>query len=83
LARAESALAGEREKRQSLAGEANAFKAVNASQRAQLDELLRAALTPKPKAKKPAHAADARPAATSTPPATEKKVPALRKKPAS
>jgi len=43
-ARVEAELAGERAARQTAAGEASALKAVNASQRAQLDELLRATL---------------------------------------
>ncbi|WP_019447859.1 DNA-binding protein [Cupriavidus sp. BIS7] len=42
--RLETELAGERAARQTAAGEASALKAVNASQRAQLDELLRATL---------------------------------------
>jgi len=42
--RLEAELADERAARQTAAGEASALKAVNASQRAQLDELLRATL---------------------------------------
>lgn len=80
LARTESELAGEREKRQSIVGEASAFKAINASQRAQLDELLRAALVSKPTAKKAASAVGAKPAAKAKPPAKEEKKPVSRKK---
>ncbi|MFJ1260325.1 hypothetical protein [Cupriavidus sp. CuC1] len=42
--RIETELASERAARQNAAGEASALKAVNASQRAQFDELLRATL---------------------------------------
>lgn len=51
VAHAEADAAAERDKRQAAVGEANALKAVNASQRAQLDELMRAAIakTPAPK----------------------------------
>ncbi|GAB3554731.1 hypothetical protein GCM10027343_43020 [Noviherbaspirillum agri] len=51
VAHAESEAAAERDQRQAAVGEANALKAVNASQRAQLDELMRAAIakTPAPK----------------------------------
>lgn len=52
LAQSEAEAATEREKRQAAVGEANAFKAVNASQRAQLDELMRAALAPAPAPKR-------------------------------
>lgn len=45
LGEAEHELAREREQRHKVAGEASAFKAINASQRAQLDDLLRVALT--------------------------------------
>ncbi|MDK3022616.1 DNA-binding protein [Cupriavidus taiwanensis] len=57
--RADAALAAEQAARQTAAGEASALKAVNASQRAQLDELLRAALAtaPKPRIAKTAAAA--------------------------
>lgn len=61
---ADSVLAKEREQRHKLAGEASAFKAVNASQRAQLDELMRAALAPPPAARKRAERAKP----TSSPP---------------
>lgn len=59
VAHAEAEAAGERDKRQAAVGEANALKAVNASQRAQLDELMRAAIakTPAPKQRAPAPAA--------------------------
>ena len=40
--------AHERDQRQAAAGEANALKAINASQRSQLDDLVRAALAPPP-----------------------------------
>lgn len=51
VAHAQAEAAAERDKRQAAVGEANALKAVNASQRAQLDELMRAAIarTPAPK----------------------------------
>jgi DNA repair exonuclease SbcCD ATPase subunit len=52
LGEAEHELAREREQRQKVAGEASAFKAINASQRAQLDDLLRVALTNPPMKKK-------------------------------
>ncbi|MCP3024032.1 DNA-binding protein [Cupriavidus basilensis] len=61
--RTEAALVSERAARQSAAGEASALKAVTASQRAQLDELLRATIAastpakvraPKAAAKRPA-----------------------------
>lgn len=56
LTHAESEATAERDKRQVAVGEANALKAVNASQRAQLDELMRAAIakTPAPKQRAPA-----------------------------
>lgn len=59
VAHAEAEAAAERDQRQAAVGEANALKAVNASQRAQLDELMRAALakTPAPKQRAPAPAA--------------------------
>ncbi len=47
--RADAALASERAARQTAAGEASALKAVTASQRAQLDELLRATLAAAPR----------------------------------
>ncbi|NUA26635.1 DNA-binding protein [Cupriavidus basilensis] len=56
--RAEAALASERAARQTATGEASALKAVTASQRAQLDELLRATLA--------ATAAPAKPRAAKT-----------------
>lgn len=58
---AEADAAAERDKRQAAIGEANALKAVNASQRAQLDELMRAAIAkaPAPKQRAPAPAAKA------------------------
>lgn len=57
LAHAEAEAAAERDQRQAAVGEASALKAVNASQRAQLDELMRAALAPPPVPKKRAPAA--------------------------
>ncbi|WP_354685817.1 DNA-binding protein [Cupriavidus necator] len=59
----EAELAGERAARQTAAGEASALKAVNASQRAQLDELLRATLAA---AAPPAPPTKARPAKPTT-----------------
>lgn len=58
VAHAEADVAAERDKRQAAVGEANALKAVNVSQRAQLDELMRAAIakTPAPKQRAPASA---------------------------
>ena len=64
LENVESELAKEREQRQRIAGEASAFKAVNASQRAQLDELMRAAMAPPPAPKKRAENVGAKPAPT-------------------
>ncbi|UBM07881.1 DNA-binding protein [Cupriavidus metallidurans] len=52
-ARLDADLASERAARQSAAGEASALKAVTASQRAQLDELLRATLAAAPKPRAP------------------------------
>lgn len=49
---AEAETEAERDKRLAAAGEANALNAINASQRAQLDELLRTALAPPPSPKK-------------------------------
>jgi chromosome segregation ATPase len=51
VAHAEADAAAERDKRQAAVGEANALKAVNASQRAQLDELMRAAIAKTPASK--------------------------------
>ncbi|KAB0594818.1 transcriptional regulator, partial [Cupriavidus pauculus] len=51
-ARLDADLASERAARQTAAGEASALKAVTASQRAQLDELLRATLAAAPPAAK-------------------------------
>jgi len=70
--RLEAELAGERAARQTAAGEASALKAVNASQRAQLDELLRATLaaaTPpaKPGAAKSSTNVPAKPATKTAP----------------
>jgi chromosome segregation ATPase len=62
LESAEMELAKEREQRNKVAGEASAFKAINASQRAQLDDLLRAALAPPPTPKKRAASTAAKPA---------------------
>ncbi len=55
-ARLDAELVSERAARQTAAGEASAFKAVTASQRAQLDELLRATLAAAPPAAKAARA---------------------------
>jgi len=52
LAQAEAETAAERDKRQAAVGEANALKAVNASQRAQLDDLVRSAIAAPPAPKK-------------------------------
>ncbi|MCY1264350.1 hypothetical protein D9M68_158510 [compost metagenome] len=52
-ARLDADLASERAARQTAAGEASALKAVTASQRAQLDELLRATLAAAPKPRVP------------------------------
>lgn len=52
-ARLDADLASERAARQTAAGEASALKAVTASQRAQLDELLRATLAAAPKPRAP------------------------------
>ncbi|AQV99311.1 DNA-binding protein [Cupriavidus necator] len=52
-ARIDADLASERAARQTAAGEASALKAVTASQRAQLDELLRATLAAAPKPRAP------------------------------
>ncbi|AQV94118.1 transcriptional regulator [Cupriavidus necator] len=51
--RLDTDLASERAARQTAAGEASALKAVTASQRAQLDELLRATLAAAPKSRAP------------------------------
>lgn len=64
LGEAEHELAREREQRQKVAGEASAFKAVNASQRAQLDDLLRVALTNPAATKKKPVKPSSKPAAT-------------------
>jgi chromosome segregation ATPase len=72
---AESELAKEREQRHKLAGEASAFKAVNASQRAQLDELMRAALAPPPVARKRAESAAAKPTSVTPKPVSKSKTP--------
>ncbi|MYM94128.1 DNA-binding protein [Duganella vulcania] len=59
--RTEAELKNERSRAQTAVGEANAFKVVNASMRAQLDELVRAAMVQPPGAKQaaPASAAEA------------------------
>lgn len=56
LTHAEADAAAERDQRQVAVGEANALKAVNASQRAQLDELMRAAIAKVPAPKQRAAA---------------------------
>jgi len=52
LGSTEKELSKEREQRQQVTGEASAFKAINASQRAQLDDLMRVAMAPPPASKK-------------------------------
>ncbi len=59
VAHAEAEAAAERDKRQAAIGEATALKAVNASQRAQLDELMRAAIVKMPAPKQRAATATA------------------------
>lgn len=48
LLEAQREVAHERDQRQAAVGEANALKAINASQRSQLDDFVRAALAPPP-----------------------------------
>jgi chromosome segregation ATPase len=62
LESSEKELSKEREQRHKVAGEASAFKAINASQRAQLDELVRAAMAPPPATRKRADSAAVKPA---------------------